>query len=121
MNILQVKKYYLLVKKLIEEAKFICSPLNKAFEKQMKATEDQGGRQIKAHEEHWKQLAESNAFLERNDYHTPKKLLLKENQICVKIVGDINTLNNKIEHDKLMCHFTSENGTPVSFNSFIIH
>ena len=118
MNILQVKKYYPLVKKLIEEAKFICSPLNKAFEKQMKATEDQGGRQIKAHEEHWKQLAESNAFLERNDYHTAKKLLLKENEICVKIVADINTLNNKIEYNKLMCHFTIENRAPVSFNSF---
>ena len=37
MNILQVKKYYLLIKqKLIEQVKFTNSPLEKAFEKQKK-------------------------------------------------------------------------------------
>ena len=36
MNILQVKKYYLLIKgKIIKQAKFPNSPLEKAFEKQI--------------------------------------------------------------------------------------
>ena len=33
---------------IIEEAKFTCSPLGKAFEKQIKTIEDQGEKQIKA-------------------------------------------------------------------------
>ena len=34
MNFVKVKKYYLLVKNKIEQAKFTYSPLSKAFEKQ---------------------------------------------------------------------------------------
>ena len=48
-NTLQVKKYYLL-----EQAKFTYSLLGKFFEKQTKATEDQGSKQVKAIEEHGK-------------------------------------------------------------------
>ena len=41
-NILQVKKYYLLIKKQVtEEAKFTYTPLGEAFEKQTKPIEDQ--------------------------------------------------------------------------------
>ena len=43
MNILQAKKYYLLIK-----AKFTYSPLGKAFEKQAKTIEIQGQKQIDA-------------------------------------------------------------------------
>ena len=35
-------------------------PLGKAFKKQIKATEDQGGKQIKALEEHGKELINSS-------------------------------------------------------------
>ena len=35
-------------KQIIEQAKFTCSPLEKAFEKQIKTIENQGERQIKA-------------------------------------------------------------------------
>ena len=41
MNILQVKKCYLLIR-AIEQAKFIYSPFGKALEKNPKAIEDQG-------------------------------------------------------------------------------
>ena len=34
--------------KIIEQAKFTCSPLGKAFEKQIKTVEDHGEKQIKA-------------------------------------------------------------------------
>ena len=41
-NILLVKKYYVLIKKrVIEQAKFPFSPLGKASEKQIKTIEDQ--------------------------------------------------------------------------------
>ena len=42
--------------RIIEQAKFIYSPLCKTFEKQIKTIEDQGKRQIKTLEEHGKQL-----------------------------------------------------------------
>ena len=43
-------------KRVIEQAKFTYSPLCKAFGKQIKIIEDQGEKQIKATEEHGKQL-----------------------------------------------------------------
>ena len=46
MNILQVKKYYLLIK--LEKSNFTDSPLGKAFEKQIKTIEDKGTKQVKA-------------------------------------------------------------------------
>ena len=48
MNILQVKKYYLLIKKIIKQAKFTYSPFGKALKQQTKTIEDQGKKQIDA-------------------------------------------------------------------------
>ena len=49
MNILLVKKYCLLINnKIIEQAKFTYSPLEKTFEKQTKTIEDQGEKQVDA-------------------------------------------------------------------------
>ena len=49
MNILQENKYYHQnQKQIIEQTKFTCSPLGKAFEKQIKAVEDQGKKQLEA-------------------------------------------------------------------------
>ena len=50
---------------MIEQAKVTYSPLGKAFEKQIKAIEDQGEKQIKVIEEHGKQLAKSNALVKK--------------------------------------------------------
>ena len=41
---------------MIEQAKFAYSPLEKAFEKQTKTTEDQGQKQLKAIKDNKKQL-----------------------------------------------------------------
>ena len=56
-----------------EQAKFTCSTLGKAFEKQIKTTENQGGKQIKEIEEHANQLTKSNA-LTKNMIRIPKKI-----------------------------------------------
>ena len=45
---------------MIKQAKFTCSPLAKAFEKQIKTIEDQGEKQIKALEEYGKQIVKSS-------------------------------------------------------------
>ena len=47
-------------RRAIEQAKFTYSPFCKVFGKQIKATEGQGERQIKALKEHAKQLVKSS-------------------------------------------------------------
>ena len=48
---------------MIEQVKFAYSPLGKAFEKQTRTIENQGLKQIKAIEDHGKELAESNELI----------------------------------------------------------
>ena len=53
-------------KKSDRETKFTYSPLGEALEKQTKTIKDQGNKQIKAIEDHGKQLVESNAYVKKN-------------------------------------------------------
>ena len=57
---------------MTEQAKFTYSLLGKAFEKQTKAIEEKGTKQIEATEEHGKQLVKSNAPAEEE----PESILL---------------------------------------------
>ena len=54
--------------RVIEQAKFTCSSLEKALEKQTKTIEYQRKKQTKAIEEHGKQLVKSNMFAEKKEY-----------------------------------------------------
>ena len=45
---------------------FSYPPLRKAFKKEIKIIENQGGKQIKTIEDHLKQLAKSNVFFEKD-------------------------------------------------------
>ena len=47
-------------RQIIEQAKFVYSPLGKVFEKQVKTIEDQGEKQVKVLEDHGKQLVKSS-------------------------------------------------------------
>ena len=87
MNILQVKKYYLLIK-AVRQNKRSLSPLEEAFEKQIRTIEDQGQKQISEIEEHEKQLAESNSLIKKYDYDTEKDspTLLKQKEIFNKVI-----------------------------------
>ena len=60
---------------MIEQAKFMYSPLGRAFEKQTKMIEEQGRKQIEAIEEHGKQLVKSNALIKKKNkvYHQISK------------------------------------------------
>ena len=51
---------------MIEQATFACSPLGKALEKQTKTFEEQGKKEIKAIEDHGKQLVESNELVKKD-------------------------------------------------------
>ena len=58
-----MKKFYLVQNKIIEQAKFTYSSLRKAFEKQLKAIENQNEKQIKTVENDCKQLVKSKGML----------------------------------------------------------
>ena len=53
-------------RRVIEQAKFIYFPLEKALENQTKTIEDQDKKQIKAIEDHRKQLVESNELIKKD-------------------------------------------------------
>ena len=51
---------------MVEQAKFAYSPLGKALEKQTKPIADKEKQQIKAIEDHGRQLVESNEFIKKD-------------------------------------------------------
>ena len=55
-------------RRVIEWAKFTYSPVSKAFERQVKTIQDQREKQIKAIEDHGKQLVASNELI-KNDFN----------------------------------------------------
>ena len=85
---------------IIEQAKFTCFPLGKAFEKQTKTIEDQGKKQIKAIQDNKEQSVNIN-----NDDYKDELLLSKEREIFKDIynkrLNKIEELNNKINYNNL--------------------
>ena len=62
---------------IIEQAEFTCSPLGKAFEKQIKTIEDQGEKQVKALED--LKLKEQKKQLKTNliiNFQYKKKIMI---------------------------------------------
>ena len=102
---------------MMEEAKFTYSTLGKALEKQIKTTEDQGEKQIKAIEEHEMQLVKSNALTEK--YSLP---LDKQKEMLYKLVAEnmeiMGKLHNSIYLKKMIYHYKDPTAN-VNFNFFI--
>ena len=84
---------------IIEQAKFTYSPLGKTLEKQTKTTESQGEKQIKAIDEHGKQVIKSSSEI---DSSTP----LKEKKHFYKIGNErqeeIKNLSKQNNYDNFM-------------------
>ena len=62
---------------ILQQAKFNCSPLGKALEKQIKSIEDQGKKQVKAIQDNKQSV---NINIDKDDYKD-KLLLSKEREI----------------------------------------
>ena len=76
-------------RRVIEQAKFTFSPLRKALEKQIRTIEDQVKKQIKALEEHRKQLFESNELIKKGfNINRDRIPLEKEKKIFNEIVEE---------------------------------
>ena len=71
---------------VIEQAKFTYSPLVKAFEKQIKTIENQGEKQIKALQEHGKQLTESNALVKKMIMILKITYFLRKKKYMIKLL-----------------------------------
>ena len=90
-------------RRVTEKAKFTYYPLGKAFEKQTKTIEDQSKKQIKATEEHKKQLVQSNAFSEKG-----KGIPFdKQKEILYNLVSEKTEekLHNSVNFQNLIYHF----------------
>ena len=95
---------------MVEQDNFIYSPLGKASEKERKIIQNQGIKQIKATEEHGKQLPESKAPIQKYDYNVKNHSLsiVKQKQIFNKRVNkrrdEILKLSKRINYDGLTYH-----------------
>ena len=86
---------------MMEQAKFIYSPLGKAFEKQTKIIKDQGEKQIKAIQDNKEQLVNIN----NDDDYKNTLLLSREREIFINIynkrLDKIEKLSKKIDYNNL--------------------
>ena len=99
-------------KQIIGQAKFTYSSLGKAFEKQIKTTEDQKQKQIKAIKDK-KQLANTSANGYKNELLVSKKREIYKN-IYDKKLDKTEELTNKINYD-LKC-VTKSSGIETDFS-----
>ena len=86
---------------IIEQAKFTYSPLGKGFEKQTKAIEDKGEKQIKGIQDNRKQLISKERKIFKDIYD--------------KRLDKLEELNNKIDYDNLK-HVAESSGDEYKFN-----
>ena len=111
--------------RIIEQARFIYFPLRKTFERQIKTIEDQGEKQIKALEEHEKQLLK---------YSNEKEFLthLKQKEIFKELVNrrmeepvnrrmkEIWDLRKQIDFNNLIYHYKNKT-VPKKFSLLKVH
>ena len=88
--------------KVLEKAKFTYSVLGKAFEKQIKTTEDQGERQIKAIQNQGEiKTVKKCAYSDKDGL-----LISKQKEICNKLVDkrleEITNLDKKVNPNDLI-------------------
>ena len=102
---------------MIEQAKFTCSPLGEAFEKQIKTTEDQGEKQIKAiqNQGHVKTIKKYDYDDEDSPLISKQKEIF--NELANKRLNEITKLDEKVNHDDLIYRYKGK--TPdENFNTY---
>ena len=90
---------------MIELAKFTYSPLGEAFEKQIKTTDDQGEKQIKAIQN--QQQVKTIKKYTCDDDDSPSISKQKEifNKLVDERLDEITKLDKKISHDDLIYRY----------------
>ena len=97
---------------IIKQAKFTYSDLGKAFEKQIKAIENQGEKQIKAIEEHGKQLVKLNLTYKKNDSEKDAAVLLTQTKKTDRLISEkrdeLQNLSRHFNCNDLTYHFKTK-------------
>ena len=103
-------KNKLKLKKITEQAKFTYSPLDKAFEKQTKAIENQRKKQVEAIEEHGKQqISQKYKVL-----HTTQDKIF--NDLINERMENIENLNNYVNF-KYLIYYHNNTIRNIDFRS----
>ena len=102
---------------IIEEAKFTCSPLGKAFEKQIKTIEDQGEKQIKAIQDQGQVKTIKKYTYDDEDTPLISKQKKIFNELADERLKKITELNKKVNYDNLLYEFTGKT-KDTDFNQF---
>ena len=108
---------------MIQQAKFTCSPLGKAFEKQTKTIIDHGENQINAIKESTKQIIESNK-LDKNDFNIDRSGVPheKQNRIFDRLVKEraleFSDIKDKIDPDNLVDTFKTDGNESKDFGNY---
>ena len=109
--------------RIIEPVKFTYSLLGKTFKKEVKTIKNQGEKQIKATEEHRKQLSKSNVFAKKYDYNTEKNIPipLKQKKIFNELTDErrdeILKLSKEV-YNNLKCYYRGKNISEKNLNDF---
>ena len=102
---------------MIEEAKFTCSPLGEAFEKQIKTTEDQGKKQIKSIQNQGQMKTIKKYTYDYKDSPLTSKQKEIFNKLVDERLDEITKLDEKVIHDDLIYRYKGK--TPdENFNTY---
>ena len=91
--------------RIIEQVKFTYSPLCKAFENKMKTIEDQGEKQMRALEEHGKQLVKYSD--DKGSLADSKQKEILE-ELANRRIEEIKNLSKQIDFNNLTYHYKSK-------------
>ena len=105
---------------IIEQAKFLYSPLGKAFEKQIKTIANQGKKQVDALE-NLKPKEETKAITYYYDDYNDESLEQKKesyNKLFDKKLNEIQELSREIDYKNLNYNFTTKANGSINFIKF---
>ena len=110
-------------RRVIEQGKFAYSPLGKVFEKQAKTIDDQDKKQIKALQEHWKQLAESNELVKKDfNIDRDSKPFDEQRKIFNELIEErffkFRDLEKRINPNNLIYKCKNEEISPKEFRNY---
>ena len=100
---------------IIEQAEFTYSPLEKAFDKQIKIIGDQGKRQVEALE-NLKPKEQTKAITQKSD-DDDESLRQKEtyNKLFDKKFNETQEISNEIDYKNLIYNFTTKTCGSINF------
>ena len=107
---------------IIEQVKFSCSPLGKAFEKQTKTIKNQGTNQITAIKESGKQIIEPNEVAKNNFNIDKSGIPLEKQKEIFKLVEEraleFFNVKDKVDPNNLVYVFKTEGNEPKHFRNY---